>query len=201
MRRPGRPKHSAIARLPIDSELHDTLLMYVQQQVIKDTIADKLTKAYTILHHTGMRASELLQLNVGMIVDAMEDGKFSLDNSTKTKKTRLIILTKNGVSDLKELFGMEYDDTSDRAEKIFRKNNGSDLTVPAFIQLLNNNIKRALGVLYSSHSYRQSYCTDLLKVAPASQMAKLVGHSNVQTTLRYDYSSENDLLSKLEQVR
>lgn len=197
----GRPKHSTVARLPIDKELHETLLMYVNQQVVKDSIADKLTKAYTILHHTGMRASELLQIDIGMILDAIKNAKFSLNNKTKTKKTRLIILTKNGVFDFKSLFEMEYDESSNRAEKIFKKKNAGPLNKQAFLQLLNNNIKKSLGNLYSSHSYRQAYCTDLLKVAPASQVARLVGHANVQTTLRYDFNTESDLLATLEKVR
>ena len=158
-----------------------------------ELLGSKLLRAYTILHHTGMRASELLQLDSEMILDSMETGKFSLDNSTKTKKTRLIMLSKKGIVEFKELFEMEL--SRNEYEKIFKG------TAGGLIRLLNTHIKENLGVLYSSHSYRQAYVTDLLKVAPASRVSKLVGHRNVQTTLRYDYSSESDMLDVLEMVR
>ena len=189
----GRPKNSTVARLPITRNLHIDLLDYIKINVVKNSVHSKLLRAYTILHHTGMRASELLQLDSEMILDAMETGKFSLDNSTKTKKTRLIMLSKTGIAEFKELFGMELN--RDEYEKIFKS------TAGGLIRLLNTHIKENLGGLYSSHSYRQGYITDLLKVAPASRVSKLVGHCNVQTTLRYDYSSESDMLDVLEMVR
>jgi len=197
--RMGRPRGSTKARVPVSEEDFQSLLMYVDQQVIKLTIAEKLRKAFTILRHTGMRASELLILDYSMIISGIEEGRFSLDNTTKTKKTRLILLTQKGREELAELF--DYDENTNRSEKVFTKRNGRELQSQSFTKLLNTNIKKALGDLYTSHSFRQAYVTDLLKVAPASQVAKLVGHSNIQTTLAYDYATEDDLLGALERAR
>lgn len=190
----GRPKNSTVARLPISKEELDSLMYYVKCSVEKRSIQDKLYKAFTLLYHSGMRASELMLLNYQHISDAISMGRFSLNNQTKTKKTRLIMISKQGSLDLKELFEFEVCNENIH-EKIFRG------TKQALIRLLNTHIHECLGGLYSSHSFRQGYVTSLLKVAPASKVCRLVGHSSVQTTLRYDYTSETDMKDVLEMVR
>lgn len=203
MRRPGRPKHSTVARLPIHREEHEAFIQHINQVVEKFTVAERLIRIATILHHTGMRISEVLLLKKGHILDAMNEGKFSLSNETKTKTTRLIILSKKGKEEFKELFEMEGWEYEDRQDLLFVNKDNKPMKVQSITKLMNKHIKLALGELYSSHSYRQGYCTDLLTKAkaPANIVQKLVGHKNLSTTLRYNYASENDLLDALEQVR
>ena len=194
MARRGRPKNSTKARTPIMKYEFNGLLYYVKYSVQKKSVQDRLYKAFTILFHTGMRASELLLLDYQMIADATDNGKFSLSNKTKTKKTRLIHISKQGILDLKELF--EFEVCEDNAnEKVF------NCTAGSLVRLLNFHIKECLGELYTSHSFRQGYVTALLNVAPPSRVQKLVGHANIGTTLRYDYSSEQDVKDILEMVR
>ena len=159
---------------------------------------DKIIFAATILHHSGMRASELLKLKYQHLSDAVFEGRFSLDNSTKTKSTRLILLARLGRKEIEELIdGYE----GDMKDYVFPAKNGGALSKGPFIRLLNRHIHSILGELYSSHSYRISYITDLLKVSSANLAQKAVGHKSVSTTLRYGYSSTEDILSKLEETR
>jgi site-specific recombinase XerD len=203
----GRPKNSTRSRLAVSEEDFESLMLYVDQQVIKYTTAKKLRKAFTLLRLTGMRRSELLQVNYGMIMDGVgmgEDGvggRFSLNNSTKTKSTRLILITEKGKEDLINLFGNELK-TKNREDKIFKKWNGQELKPQPFTKLLNVHIKRCLGPLFVSHSFRQAYVTDMLKknISP-NLVCKLVGHKRVATTFLYSSVSEDDLMNALEQVR
>lgn len=194
----GRPKHSTLERLPIDRKLHEELIYFVGRSDTRERVKDKIIFAYTILHHSGMRASELLKLTYQNLNDGIDDGKFSLDNSTKTKSTRLILLTKLGRKEIGELVeGYE----GSMKGLVFATKDGGTLSKGPFIRLLNRHIHTILGKLHSSHSYRISYVTDLLKVSSANLAQKAVGHKSVSTTLRYGYSSTEDILSKLEETR
>jgi integrase len=197
----ARPKGSTVARLPINTEKFEDLLMYCDQYVNRPSVHEKLIKMFYILHHTGLRASELLLLNISMMRAGMKEGRFSLTNETKTKSTRLVLISKKGQEDLKELFDMEIDDSLPGSQKIFLRHDGKQLKKEGIIRLLNIHIKEALGKLYSSHSFRQAYVTDLLKIANPSSVAKMVGHRSIQTTLRYSYASQEELEDLLERVR
>ncbi len=194
----GRPQFSTKERLPIDRKLHEGLLYYVGRSDLRERVKDKITMAYTILHHTGLRASELLDLTFKDLNDAVSEGKWSLSNKNKTKSTRLIQITKRGRKEFEELIeGYE----GDLDMKVFTNRNGEELSKSPFIRVLNRHIHSFLGPLHSSHSYRQSYVTDLLKVASPNLVQKAVGHKSVTTTLRYGFSSNEDILKKLEAVR
>jgi len=208
-RGPGRPKHSTVERLPIGREEHEEILLHVAQCVVKQSIADKLVKMCTILHHTGLRASELRLITKGDIMSAIEEGsrqgKFSLSNDTKTNTTRLIRLSRKGIEEFRELFDVGWED-HERHERLFLNKKGKVLTAGGIVKLLNNNIKKALASkLYSSHSYRSGLCTDLLNPKkgniPANIVQQIIGHKNLQTTLKYNFASEEDLADALERVR
>jgi len=203
----GRPKHSTVERLPIGREEHEEILLHIAQCVVKQTVAQKLVEMCTILHHTGLRASELRLITKGDIMSAIEEGarqgKFSLSNDTKTNTTRLIRLSKKGIEEFRDLFDVGWED-HERSQRLFLNKQGKVLTAGGIVKILNNNIKKALGSkLYSSHSYRAGYIRDLLNKGnvQANVVQKLVGHKNLQTTLRYNFASEEDLLDALERVR
>jgi len=205
-RRPGRPKHSTVKRMPLGREQHEEILLHIAQCVVKQSVATKLVEMCTILHHTGLRASELRLITKGDIMSAIEEGsrqgKFSLSNDTKTNTTRLIRLSKKGIHEFRELFDVGWEE-HERSQRLFLNKQGKVLTAGGIVKILNNNIKKALGKLYSSHSYRAGYCTDLLNKGnvPANVVQQLVGHKNLQTTLRYNFATEEDLTDALERVR
>ena len=203
-RKVGRPKYSSLKRLPIGREEHETILQHINQMVEKQSVAEKLMRICTILHHTGMRASEVLLLKKGMILSAMNDGKFSLNNQTKTKTPRLIMLSKNGIKEFKELFEMEGYEYENENDYIFVNKHGKQYTAQGIVRLLNTHIKEALGELFSSHSYRAGYIRDLFKevgIGGGSIVRELVGHSTISVTLRYLVSTEQDMADVLEMAR
>lgn len=188
-----RKKGTTIARIPISKNELDDLLYYTKYSVVKFSTQEKLTKCFILLFHSGMRASELLLLTEKSIESILEKGFFSLPNATKTKKPRLVILSKQGVEDIRELFEMELVGNSNR--KLFTgKKEG-------LVKLLNFHIHECLGELYSSHAFRSGYVRDMLKKAPASLVQSAVGHSSVSTTLRYDFSSEQDIKTTINLIR
>lgn len=207
----GRPFNTSIERLPIKQEEFESLLMYCDQFIIKESTRLKLVKAFTILYHSGCRISELLQLDKNHIAsilkarDLSKAGSFSLNNTTKTKKPRLVLISKQGVEDIAEIWEMEIcEEVDNMSEKIFPGKNGKPLGVTGFTALINKHMKLALeSDLFSSHSFRQGLLSSLISDAkiPVSTVSAMIGHASINTTLRYHRSTKIEQAEALEMVR
>jgi len=204
MKKVGRPKHSSRAKIPVIPELHKELLELIssRQLVPQENVHENLLRAYTILYHTGMRISELIQLDSQMIWEIMyglnggKPGKTSLDNSTKTRKPRLIVISKAGINDLKEIFdGLWTEEEAKKKHKIFK------IKAPSLTKTVNKYMKMVDPSL-SSHSYRQGIITQLLnkKISPKI-VQQFIGHEQINTTLNYNFITTQNIFDVIEEVR
>ena len=192
----------------VKQEEFETILQYCDQFLKNHATHEKLVKAYTLLFHTGCRVSELLQLEKGDIQSIIDRGLFSLDNSTKTGKPRLVLISEKGVEEVKELWEMEIIPGIDNMkEKIFkgRANRAFGKTgISGFTKLINRHLKIALeSDLYSSHSFRQGLISDLLNdgKVPLSTVSGIIGHANISTTLRYHRPTREEKENSINLVR
>lgn len=206
-RRIGRPRYSSIDRLAVKQEEFQTILQYCDQFLKNHATHEKLVKAFTLLFHTGCRISELLQLEKGDIQSIIDRGMFSLDNSTKTGKPRLVLISDNGVEAIKELWEMEISPGVDNMkEKTFKGRANMPLGktgVSGFTKLINKHMKLALeSDLYSSHSFRQGVISDLLNGGvPLSTVSGIIGHANISTTLKYHRATKEEKENSINLVR
>jgi len=203
----GRPFFSSIERIPVKQEEFETLIMYCDQQIVKQSTREKLVKAFTLLYNSGCRISEILKIDKNDILNIIKFSKFSLDNTTKTGRPRMVLISEKGVEAIREIFEMEIcEETDDLSQTIFPGRRGKPLGVTGFTALINKHMKLALeSDFYSSHSFRQGLISQLLNVdegnVPASVVSALIGHSNLSTTLRYHRSTKIEQASALNLVR
>lgn len=202
---PGRPKNSTVSRRPILEGEYEELMMYIRQ-IEKPTSADKLRKAFVLMYYFGVRVSELLILSRADIFTLINSDKgiLSLSNETKTGKTRLIVVGKKGVQEIREVFEMEWDPTTDDMNmKVFQGFNGEPLGIAGFTKFLNRHIKTGLeSKLYSSHSFRAGIITSMLKKkVDIATISKFIGHSAISVTLAYHRPQESDLMEAAELAR
>lgn len=121
----GRPFNTSIERLPVKQEEFETLIMYCNQMIVKESTREKLVKAFTLLYNSGCRISELLQIDKNDILTIIKFSKFSLDNTTKTGKPRMVLISDKGVEAIREIFEMEICCKHPLKPNWFKRNNSS----------------------------------------------------------------------------
>lgn len=204
-RRVGRPKSETVSRRPVQQEQYDQLMTYVDQ-IAKPKTAEKLRRAFTLLFFTGLRIGELVLISRADVISIIEKNIFSLSNATKTKKPRLVIVSKNGQQAIKEIFEMDWDENiDDMSLKVFHAQ-GNDHTkplgVPGLNKLINLHMKESLGSLYTSHSFRQGLISDmLLKGVAVTIVSSYISHTALSTTLKYLRPTEENMIDAVNIAR
>lgn len=201
----GRPKGSARAKKTIGWSEMKTLIKHIKySDDLQRASKERWTKVAILSYFLGTRISELLQLHVGDIRDAIRSGEASLTNQTKTKTPRLLIFSPLAVKVIRKYFVEEIEGGYKNGDYLFHSKRGGHLRLnkTAFTRQFNTIIHEALGQLYSSHSFRKGLLTELAQSSIHPRVAqKLIGHSSVQTTMYYFEPSDNDARIALEKVR
>jgi integrase/recombinase XerD len=146
--------------------------------------------AIVLLRWLGARASDVKKLTLKEINQLKKDGTLQL-SQVKTGKIRVIVIPKRAQEDLEKV---KID-----VERVFGEDNEKMLATPAhsyqeisntqWLNSLNQFIKLAtpnFNLILSSHSFRVNYVTSLLRSVPLEKVSKIVGHSDIRTTVRYD---------------
>jgi len=147
-----------------------------------------------VLYGGGLRRSEIIGLDVADY--DVQNGALTVRRG-KGSKARLTYLPSGGQSrlnrwlDLRAQMGLPFEGPLfppiHRSGKIFE----GRMTDQAILALLQ---RRALGAgirAFSPHDLRRTFISDLLDAgADIATVQKLAGHSNVQTTARYDRRGE-----------
>ena len=132
------------------------------------------------LYSTGARVSECVSLTV-------KDINFFTDELIvfgKGHKERIIYLNKTAHSLLKQYLESRG---AKPEEPLFSKYNSVESLTPRAVELILKNIGTA-AVVHNvhPHRFRRTFATDLWKAkVPVETIRILMGHSNIQTTLRY----------------
>jgi integrase len=150
-----------------------------------------------LLYATGCRNSEILHFTTDNLKELCSTREFSLDNNNKTKTTRLLHFSNSIISKLQDI-------QIDTTRKYLFYKNGTDrpISISGFNKLLNDTIKKTLGPLYSTHSFRKGLVTDIINTTGNIKLAqKIAGHSSSNTTAIYIQADDNDVRNSLEAVR
>ncbi len=176
----ARPIGTTRAKKAIKKEEYEKLIRFVNHsnQLHQQRLRTKMRRLFVLLYATGCRVSEVCDFTFGDIKYMVDQKEYSLTNATKTKRSRLIVLSDKQVSIIKALVP-DYPVSSET--KLFDGSGSSYLTVKA-----NDIIHKCLGELYSTHSFRAGYITRLAENGANPKLIQEdIGHSKVATTLGY----------------
>lgn len=154
---------------------------------------------FHLVAETGLRASEVLGLHVEDLSLALDDERISVLGKGNKRRTVLLddrTLVKQLRQYLKE--------TGYRNGPLFRaaKNgNGGGITYQSFQELWQKYREQA-GLSISLHQLRHSHATELVNAGVSlTTIRKRLGHSNMQTTLRYAEQSDQTADAELRAFR
>ncbi|PHQ89516.1 MAG: hypothetical protein COB42_06745 [Sulfurimonas sp.] len=192
-----RPHGSTKDRQPISSDEFLRLINITSRdKSLQRTSRRKMIRAFTLLRLTGCRVSEIINFSKGDLEHILQHSSYSLDNKNKTRKPRLLRFERQGMEMIKNL---KCDDTENL---LFYKNASSKaMSVAVFTRELNKQIKKVLGELYTSHSFRAGIITDTLNATGNIRIAQAIaGHKDFEMTLSYLKASNEDIYKALEKV-
>jgi len=198
----GRPKGTTKNRRAIrEREYRVFMALLGEDKTISEHRRSYTAKAVCLLYNGGFRVSEITRLTCEDLCDAVASRKIELTNATKTKKPRTVYLTHRAVERIRELFEEELDYCGDKL--VFHGRGGSydHVNVASFTQQLNQLLKRYLSGNYTTHSFRSGLVTDLIQTKGVKFAQKIIGHSNIATTLRYEDIGEEELIAAMDDVR
>ena len=141
-----------------------------------------------MLLDTGLRASELLGLQVGDF--DVHSGRLMVEKG-KGGKQRVVFL---GVKARKGLLHHLVATNPGSATHIFLSERGGKLTYFGLAQMIRRRCKRAGVQPVSPHSFRRAFALASLRGGmDVYSLQKLMGHSDLSTLRRYLAQTEDDL--------
>jgi len=155
--------------------------------------AYNIRNAFTIslLYSSGIRLSEMIQLNRGQITDR----RFTVLG--KGSKARLCFIDERTESLMDEYLATR-DDSSEAL--IVSAVNKRRMT-PTNVQLLIKNSAKRAGIAkrVTPHTLRHSFATDFLKNnGNMRYLSAMLGHASMDTTMMYAHVVDNDLQAQYE---
>ncbi len=162
-----------------------------EEKILEGMLKIENLKHKTLLllaYSAGMRVSEVVKLK---IADINSDRMQININHAKGKKDRVVTLSKSILPYLREYY-MKYRPT----DWLFEGFNNKEHYSARSAQLVFKEAYKKLGLpaQCSFHSLRHSYATHLLESGTdISYIQKLLGHSDIKTTLRYTQISKKDI--------
>ena len=143
---------------------------------------DKLL--YTLNLSTGMRGSESLNLKIEQFESDIITIKVKVN---KLRKIRLTQEIRECYNEYMKVRYMAFENGTEDEGWVFVTINGNQLSLKDFNKNLKRNLEKVgLSTDMASHGLRRSCVTKYLNDGvPIQQVARLVGHENVSTTMRY----------------
>ena len=179
----SRPNNTNKNTKPILEKEYKQLIIYTNGLNTYQSTKNKWIKTIEILWITGLRVSELLDIKVKDIKEAIKKSELRVYIS-KQNIIRHIPLSKKSVSILKRLIENDTDDAY-----VFHKRNckQSKLNSISFTFEFNKYLQTVLNSKdYSSHSFRKGLITQMsMKGINPKITQTLIGHKSVTTTLNY----------------
>ena len=142
--------------------------------------------AFTLLYYTGMRMSELQNIKVSDVIEAINTNELYIYQS-KIDSVRCATISTNGTKEFKEVIDDHLSEV-DRDTYILRRwgNPKKGLSIGYIERTLNSFLKTTLGSRYSTHSFRRGLINDMIKHGHSTiEVQKMIGHKHISTTSIY----------------
>ena len=154
--------------------------------------------ALTVLYHTGIRVSELSEIQICDIADAIFQNEFFIYQG-KSKTTRSVTISKNAVADFRKVFDSHLSEVDRNTYILRRWGNAKRGLAKRYIEkMLNKFIHEVLGERYSTHGFRKGLINDLIYHGHLmTEVQALIGHKHVSTTAIYVNELSEDTKSML----
>lgn len=137
---------------------------------------------FSLMVKAGLRVGEVVQMELNDLQEADEQGLSRLRVCGKGDKERVVWLTTETRQALQSWLNVRPTSTS---QKLFLNQHSQPLSVSGVQYRLNQYCQQA-GVQLSCHQLRHTFARRLAEQAlPVESLAKLLGHSNLQTTQLY----------------
>lgn len=146
----------------------------------------------SFLYASGVRISELIQLDINSI----SDGQFTVKG--KGGKIRLCFIDRRTIEFMNQY--LETRDDRNPALVISRQNNRISASA---IQNMIRDVNERSGIKkhITPHTFRHGFCTNLMKNGvPVQDAAEFMGHSHVNTTMIY-YHNDNARLKEIYEAK
>ena len=203
-KKPVKPWMKKEIRDGVTVELLDDLLKSLPRNKF---IEQRAVLCILLLYITGCRINELRNFNFYSLQGFINDGSITI-YAFKTKSIRRIDISENErllLKSYKNLIQKFYKNIP-KDSSVLCAQSGKELHNRTAIMWLNKLLKdlgNKYGLTIKSHSFRIGYITNLLKKHNVQVAKSMIGHSNIETTLRYDRNILNsedvkDLRSKLD---
>lgn len=183
--------------------LTDTLSEKDFQRILRqvDKAKDIRAKAlFIFLARTGCRISEALSIEKDQVSKLKKKGGI-ISVTGKGSKTRQIIVTKEVTEVLKDY--IKKDTYKDNSTKVFTSKYGAYAR-----QTAHNDLKKYTGLARIKkekghlHNLRHLFCINCVNSGlDITEIAQLVGHSDINTTKIYTNKSADDLKNILDRVK
>ncbi len=191
----GRPKNSKRNSKPILESQYKILKSYINGLDTFQTTKTKWIRSLELLYMTGMRVTEILNLKISDIQNAIEKDELSVFIQ-KQQIIRHIPLSEKSVKILKKLIENETDPENYFLHK--RNRTKSTLNHNGFTKEFNDLIQIVLGDNYSSHSFRKGIITEMgVSGINPKIIQHFIAHKNVSTTLNYIKPTSDDIRNAL----
>jgi integrase/recombinase XerD len=163
---------------------------------------------FTILRETGMRADEVLSLNIGdVVLDRGREGL--LVREAKNNHQRMVVLTPDVMP--KTLTGLrawirEFCTNSQATYPLFCSNRGTRVAYDTlhyhWVELCRaaRLVDMANGVAqhrYTIHQLRHTVASELIKTYPEQIVSRMLGHRDPRSTRRYTEINEDQVRAAL----
>jgi integrase/recombinase XerD len=206
---PKKKKNREILKLrdPVTYDLFPIFLVHAGMsfKYQKDLKHSQLRICYTILFHTGTRLNEIRHLTYQDIQDAIQGAQFSLIHF-KTRQPYVHVLSRQALEDLKKL-ELDYIIVFEKYKYKYLFGKRKPVHEKSLLNLVNQDLKEIsqfVGLPYNikSHSFRINVISTLLKITTVQNVANIIGHDDIRSTMRYRrYSlSKQEIQELMEQI-
>lgn len=161
------------------------------QAMINNAFSLRNQFVISLLYSSGIRLSELLSLNR----DSIKNRTFTVIG--KGNKSRVCFIDVRT-----EKLMQEYlDSRNDQSPALIISNQNKDRMTKTSVELLVRNTAKRAGIerRVTVHTLRHSFATNFLRNnGNIRYLCRMLGHSNISTTMIYTHVADNDLLSQYD---
>ena len=183
--------------------ISETEFNFILQHINTFNFTSKRNKlALILLYITGIKLNLLLKLKVSHLKSLLKNKYFTL--SLKNDDFLLVYIIKEYdkyVSEVKN-YSKTVIQNKENSDFVFtKKNEKKSLSRETLTRTLNDILKNAGENLkekkiFSTHSFRITYIKNLSKILSINEVSQIVGHKNVNSTVKYYKNSKLNFKEK-----